>query len=155
VGVRALAVRIALVALVAAAVVLSPVVAGATPSRQPLELDLSFQVRGDLGSVSGQVSSHTCLKLPAPDPFSIGRNGIEHFVLGPPSCERAELEWRIRTHPKSSRDPSESFLIVVHYTERSIFPPWLVECRPQSPDVKCYATGDLSNHFQLVELVGS
>ena len=44
---------------------------------------------------------------------------------------------------------------MVRYTEKSVFPPWLVECRPQSPDVKCYVSGDISNHFQFVELVGN
>jgi hypothetical protein len=149
------AVRIALVALIAAGVVLSSALASATQRRQQkaASIEVHFVVSGDLRSVSGRVSSRTCFPLPAPDPFSVVGSNIVPFELQAPPCELAQLEWRIRTAPKSPHDPPESIAVVVHYTYKS-FRPWVVECQELSPDVRCYVEGHLGSKLTVVNLSG-
>jgi len=149
------AVRIALVVLIAAGVSLSSGLASATQPRQQkaASIEVQFIVRGDLRSVTGRVSSRTCFPLPVPDPFSVVGSNIVPFELQAPPCEQAQLEWRIRTAPKSPHDPPESLAVVVHYTEKS-FRPWVVECQELSPDVRCSVEGHLTSKFTFVTLSG-
>jgi len=149
------AVPIALVVLITAGVVLSSALAGATQRRQQkaASIELDFVVTGDLRSVSGRVSSRTCFPLPAPDPFSVVGSNIVPFELEAPPCELAQLEWRIRTAPKSPHDPPESLAVVVHYTYKS-FRPWVVECQELSPDVRCSVKGHLGSKLTVVDLSG-
>ncbi len=128
----------ALIALVAVgAVVLTPGPAGAGPAPPPSHLTLEFEVSGDLAAVSGQVSRNECFARPFPDPFRAEAYTVTRFDLQPKlPCTHPQVEWRIRTDPRSSKDAPEALVVRVRYVE-GVPRPFAVDCEQRSPDVQC------------------